>query len=80
MTPKKKAKELVKKYQNICVTVRGCGDDGNPCIITNKMYSNAATLCSIVMVEEILNLCWNGNKVAKKYWEDVKSELHSKNN
>lgn len=77
MNAKEKAQELVEKYQKLYVTVRGCGDDGNPCIITNNMFSKAAIRCSIVSVEEILQLCWNGNTYAKKYWNDVKSELQS---
>lgn len=26
-------------------------------------------------VKEIINLCWNGNKLAKEYWNEVKKEI-----
>ena len=35
---------LKEKFQQIEVTVKGC-DDGNPCIISNKMFDNSAKQC-----------------------------------
>ena len=32
---------LKEKFQQIEITVKGC-DDGNPCIISNKMFDNSA--------------------------------------
>lgn len=33
--------------------------------------------CALIAVDEILNLCWNGNKTALNYWEQVKEEIES---
>jgi hypothetical protein len=34
-----------------------------------------AKRCALIAVDEILNLCWNGNLKAKEYWEEVKQEI-----
>jgi hypothetical protein len=54
MTPKEKAEELIEKYKSIYVTVEGCKDGGNPCIVTNNMFTNAAARCAKIAVEEVL--------------------------
>ena len=35
---------LKEKFKQIEVTVKGC-DDGNPCIVSNKMFDNSAKQC-----------------------------------
>lgn len=35
---------LKEKFKQIEVTVQGC-DDGNPCIVSNKMFDNSAKQC-----------------------------------
>jgi hypothetical protein len=34
-----------------------------------------AKQCALIAVDEILNLCWNGNEVGIKYWNEVKQEI-----
>ncbi len=34
-----------------------------------------AKKCALIAVDEILNLCWNGNLKAKEYWQEVKQEI-----
>jgi len=31
--------------------------------------------CALIAVDEILNLCWGGNKVGMKHWQEVKQEI-----
>lgn len=31
--------------------------------------------CALIAVDEILNLCWGGNKVGMKHWNEVKQEI-----
>jgi hypothetical protein len=76
MTPQEKAKEFIEKYQSIAVTVVGCGDR-NPCIVNNIMLTKSAAQCALVTVDEILSLCWGGNKVAEDYWQEVKKEIEN---
>jgi hypothetical protein len=39
-----------------------------------KFYQPAKQ-CALIAVDEILNLCWNGNLKAKEYWQEVKQEI-----
>ena len=83
MTPIEKANDLIKKYQSLYVTVQGCNEGGNPCIITNNMYSNAAIRCAKLAVDEILEGLNNENIIygseyryeVSNYYENVKKEL-----
>jgi hypothetical protein len=59
MTAKEKAEELVNKF--IKHTHECCKLD--------------AKQCALISVDEILNLCWNGNEVGIKYWHEVKNEI-----
>lgn len=34
-----------------------------------------AKKCALIAVDEVLNLCWNGNLKAQQYWQDVKQEI-----
>ena len=49
----------------------------------DKMYNSgdlstfAARKCALRAVEEILNLCWNGNEEGIKYWKKVKNEINN---
>lgn len=56
MEAKNKAIELVEKFRKQQVTVSGCKDGGNPCIITSEMYFNSAKQCALICVDEILVL------------------------
>jgi hypothetical protein len=64
MTPKEKAIELYEKfYYKI------------PTLLDEKILDCLAQECALLAVDEILNLCWNGNLKAKEYWEEVKQEI-----
>ena len=65
MTPKKKALELFKKYSK--------GKDEHGWSLCE--FDSCAKQCALIAVDEILNLCWNGNKVAMEYWQKVKQEI-----
>jgi hypothetical protein len=64
MTPKEKAIELYEKfYYKI------------PTLLDEKILDCLAQECALIAVDNILNLCWNGNLKAKEYWEEVKQEI-----
>jgi hypothetical protein len=65
MTPQEKAQEICNKF-SWEKTENGY-----------KMFQNydETKRCSLIAVDEILNLCWNGNLKAKEYWEEVKQEI-----
>ena len=63
MTPKEKAEELVGRYAIKSYQLKlGISFDFDK-------------QCALIAVDEILNLCWNGNETAKKYWQEVKNEI-----
>jgi hypothetical protein len=39
------------------------------------MSYKRAKQCELIAVNEVLNLCWNGNLKAKEYWQEVKQEI-----
>ncbi len=60
MTPKEKANELVHEFViNMPI----------------PFHIEDAKICSLITVDEILNLCWNGNLKAKEFWFEVKQEI-----
>jgi hypothetical protein len=64
MTPKEKAIELYEKfYYKI------------PTLLDEKILDCLAQECALIAVDEVLQLCWNGNLKAKEYWEEVKQEI-----
>jgi len=63
MTPKEKALELMDKYWELNV------DDKAP------VFTEKCKQCALIAVDEIYNLCWNGNLKAKEYWFEVKQEI-----
>ena len=63
MIPQEKAKELVIKYRKRLP------------FYNDKGATNNAKQCALIAVDEILNLCWNGNLKAKEYWKEVKQEI-----
>lgn len=70
MTPKQKAKELVDKYQYYVTEKDFFGD--------NVELKNAKQ-CSLIAVDEILEIGWNlphyNNKSGEEYWHEVKQEI-----
>ena len=76
MSTKDKAIDLVTKYWSINVTVKGCGERGNHCLITSNMLTDSAIQCAIIAVDEILSDC-DEIKEADRiyYWNQVKKEL-----
>jgi hypothetical protein len=62
MTPKEKANELFYKMDMIIYT-----DQDN--------WKQQCKQCALIAVDEVLNLCWNGNEVGIKYWQEVKQEI-----
>jgi hypothetical protein len=63
MTPQEKAKELIDSFE----------DDLMEC--DTYFLETAKQRCALIAVDEILNLCWNGNLKAKEYWIEVKQEI-----
>jgi len=65
MTPEYKAQELFDKFKEE--------------MIENEAYfvDSAARRCALIAVDLLLNLCWGGNKVGIKYWQDVKQEIEN---
>jgi hypothetical protein len=66
MTPKDKANQLVDRMYNV-----DFHDDAREI----AMRYPHAIKCALVAVEELLSLCWNGNKTAMEYWQQVKNEI-----
>jgi hypothetical protein len=63
MTPQEKAKELIDSFE----------DELMEC--DTYFLETAKQRCALIAVDEILNLCWNGNLKAKEYWIEVKQEI-----
>jgi hypothetical protein len=76
MTPKEKAKQLIESFYKCMpfrdVKLTSC--DETPELII-QMEKLSAKQCTLISVDEILNLCWNGNEVGIKYWNEVKQEI-----
>ncbi len=66
MTPKEKAKDLVNK-----LTLSSNAQDGS------WMCKDLSKQCALIAVDEIRNLCWNGNEIGIKYWKEVKQEIQA---
>jgi len=85
LTPTQKADELIEKFRNFDVTVLGCGNPSNPCIISEKMFDHSATQCAIIAVDEIIDnteVIWfeseswtNELREIVKFWQEVKQIL-----
>ena len=65
MTAAEKAKELVDKYW---IYLRAN-------LLYDEEAKEDAKQCALIAVDEILNLCWGGNKVGTKHWNEVKQEI-----
>ena len=65
MTPAETAKELVDKYW---IHLRAG-------LLYDEEAKEDAKQCALIAVDEILNLCWGGNKVGMKHWNEVKQEI-----
>jgi hypothetical protein len=65
MTAAEKAKELVDKYW---IYLRAG-------LLYDEEAKEDAKQCALIAVDQILNLCWGGNKVGVKYWQEVKQEI-----
>ena len=79
LTPTQKADELIEKFRALNVTLLGCGNPSNPCIITSNMLEKSAIQCAIVAVDQILIMRWNlphyGSKEGMIFWQEVKTIL-----
>ena len=86
MKPKDKAQELVTKYASLSITTVGCGaEEGNPCIITNVIFTNSCKQRALIAVDEtirtlnedIRDLDVRGSVLLDliHYWEEVKKEI-----
>jgi len=67
MTPQEKAKELLDKYW---IYLRAN-------LLYDEEAKEDAKQCALIAVDLLLNLCWGGNKVGIKYWQDVKQEIEN---
>jgi len=63
MTAKEKAIELIDSFE----------DDLMEC--DTYFLETAKQRCALKVVNEILQLCWNGNLKAQQYWMKVKQEI-----
>jgi hypothetical protein len=63
MTPREKAIELIDSFE----------DDLMEC--DTYFLDAAKQRCALIAVDEILQLCWNGNLKAQQYWMEVKQEI-----
>ena len=70
MTPKEKAFELYKMYNNILIEEI---IDRRPTylVMTHKMAKKSA----LIAVDEVLSLCWGGNQIGIKHWQDIRNEI-----
>ena len=68
MTPKEKAEYLINKFEDGDLE---CSTDYGGCSFIDTKQ------CALIAVDEILNLCWNGNLKAKEYWQEVKQEIEN---
>lgn len=66
MTPKEKAEELVEAFMSTKQTKLSD---------YSRIYQPTAKQCALIAVDEIIKLCWNGNKIANDYWQEVKKEI-----
>jgi hypothetical protein len=78
MTPKEKAKELVKKYLlKIKIDTRTVGE--SDVIISNgEIRIETAKHCALIAVDELIiekNKWENGSFYTSKYWDYVKQEI-----
>lgn len=67
MTPKEKAFEIFDTHMGFKMNPY---DD-----IEMTLKKGIAKKHSLISVNLVLNLCWNGNKTALNYWENVKNEI-----
>ena len=67
MTPQQKADELYSKYDDLL----------NKDFINPIVFDNQLKQCALIAVDDIYNLCWNGNLKAKEYWQEVKQEIEN---
>lgn len=67
MTPKKKAKQLVKKFMSI--------DSYLEKFYGFKMAFFYAQRCALIAVDEILNEYWAHDTDRHDYWKEVKKEI-----
>ena len=65
MEAKEKAEELYNKYS---IYLRAG-------LLYDDEARQDAKECALIAVDEILNLCWGGNKVGIKHWNEVKTEI-----
>ena len=70
MTPKNKAKELVKKFRMYSFTTDyDYAENG----AQNEYYN--AEKCAIIAVNEIIDEYWLHDTERKEYWQQVKTEI-----
>jgi hypothetical protein len=70
MTPKQKAKELVKKFRMYSFTTDyDYAENG----AENEYYN--AEKCALIAVNEIIDEYWLHDTERKEYWQQVKTEI-----
>ena len=76
---KKKAKEILKKYTDLKVTILGCVDRGNACVVSNNLLDQSAKQCALIAVKEIQTaILWHDTEIPHKeieFWYQVKNEI-----
>jgi hypothetical protein len=65
MTAKEKAKELVDEFQRQIFFY----------VTDDRIDIEESKGCALIAVDEVLQLCWNGNLKAQQYWMEVKQEI-----
>jgi hypothetical protein len=67
MTPKEKAIEIFDTHMGF--KMNPYGD------IEMTLKKGMAKKHSLISVNLVINLCWNGNEIGSKYWKEVKQEI-----
>ena len=71
---KEKAEKLVSDFYSInckLIEVKNGYDMGN----RYDLVFPKCKQCALIAVDEVLQLCWNGNLKAQQYWMEVKQEI-----
>jgi hypothetical protein len=87
VSPKKKAQQIINIFRKTKVTITGCSEGSNPCIISNYMSESSAIECAKISVKQIINsspslpvLSDSGTfgadiEESNLYWKEVLKEI-----
>ena len=70
---KKKAKEILKKYTDLKVTILGCVDRGNACVVTNNLLDQSAKQCALIDCNGKIELAERVSDISSNYFRLTKT-------